>query len=119
MYYHNQSVGEALNDLFPNMKLDKRKFDEISSQLDVRKLNEISDSHQIQLKAKVIQGRLLFALFVYILTLRTDPYEVMENRRSFFDDYAKERGFDALKPEVWYSQSKDNIMLKKVLFHPL
>ena len=56
--FHNQSVSEALNDLFPNMKLDKRKFDEISLQHDTRKLDQFSSENPIDLKAKVkIQGK--------------------------------------------------------------
>ena len=38
----------------------------------------------------------------------------VENRRSFFESYAKESGFDPLVAENWYSESKQKIMFAKV-----
>ena len=38
----------------------------------------------------------------------------IENRRKFFEDYAKMFGFDPQQAENWYSQSKDQVMLCKV-----
>lgn len=32
------------------------------------------------------------------------------SRRQFFEKYAKERGFDALIADNWYSQSKSEIL---------
>lgn len=36
-------------------------------------------------------------------------------RRLFFEKYARANGFDPLKPEHWYSQSKNKIKLTKVI----
>jgi hypothetical protein len=38
------------------------------------------------------------------------------NRRRFFENYAKENGFDPHDPENWYLQPKDNILAVKVPF---
>jgi hypothetical protein len=38
----------------------------------------------------------------------------MKNRRRFFEEYAKENGFDPLNPKNWYSQPRKKIEAKKV-----
>jgi hypothetical protein len=38
----------------------------------------------------------------------------MNNRRKFFEDYAKENGFDSLVAADWYSQAKELIWDAKV-----
>lgn len=38
-----------------------------------------------------------------------------KNRRKFFEEYAKENGFDPYQPDNWYSQAKHKIEEKKVL----
>lgn len=37
------------------------------------------------------------------------------NRKKFFEDYAKENGFDPLVPENWYNQPRDKINTFKVI----
>jgi hypothetical protein len=44
-----------------------------------------------------------------------DPWDKSAERRHFFEDYAKENGFDPLIPDNWYSQSRDKIMSTKVV----
>ena len=39
----------------------------------------------------------------------------IENRRSFFETYAKTMGFDPLNPSKWYLQPLDNILATKVI----
>lgn len=39
----------------------------------------------------------------------------IENRRVFFEKYAKQHNFDPRKAENWYSQPKERIMVQKVL----
>eukprot|EP00026_Physarum_polycephalum_P001387 Phypoly_transcript_01388.p1 GENE.Phypoly_transcript_01388~~Phypoly_transcript_01388.p1 ORF type:complete len:627 (+),score=98.80 Phypoly_transcript_01388:211-1881(+) len=41
---------------------------------------------------------------------RTRVWQKKENRRKFFENYAKAHGFDPLKPENWLKQSKEDIM---------
>ncbi len=36
------------------------------------------------------------------------------DRRKFFEDYAKKRGFDPLTPENWYIESYRNVAAMKV-----
>eukprot|EP00026_Physarum_polycephalum_P003078 Phypoly_transcript_03087.p1 GENE.Phypoly_transcript_03087~~Phypoly_transcript_03087.p1 ORF type:complete len:857 (-),score=123.40 Phypoly_transcript_03087:4-2394(-) len=49
--------------------------------------------------------------------LQFDPklqqYFKIENRRKFFENYAKTMGFDPLNPNNWYSQPLDNILATK------
>ena len=45
----------------------------------------------------------------------TAYYEV-ENRRKFFEKYADKKGFDPLKPENWYIQSRKNMLAAQVCF---
>eukprot|EP00026_Physarum_polycephalum_P001914 Phypoly_transcript_01917.p1 GENE.Phypoly_transcript_01917~~Phypoly_transcript_01917.p1 ORF type:complete len:811 (+),score=69.95 Phypoly_transcript_01917:211-2643(+) len=71
--YHNNSLPQALCDLFPNIGLQKSSF-----------------------KA-----------------LRYDVWDTPESRRKFFKDYAQKYGFDSLKAENWYLQSKDRILAFK------
>eukprot|EP00026_Physarum_polycephalum_P000846 Phypoly_transcript_00847.p1 GENE.Phypoly_transcript_00847~~Phypoly_transcript_00847.p1 ORF type:complete len:1309 (+),score=236.62 Phypoly_transcript_00847:226-3927(+) len=42
-----------------------------------------------------------------------------ETRRKFFEDFARENGFDPLNPENWYHQSRDKIMERKSSFSVL
>lgn len=37
-----------------------------------------------------------------------------DNRRAFFEEYAKENNFDPLHNEKWYSQPRKKILEKKV-----
>jgi len=38
----------------------------------------------------------------------------INNRRDFFEKYAKEKGFDPLHSSLWYLQPKSQIMAQKV-----
>lgn len=38
----------------------------------------------------------------------------VENRKKFFENFAKKKGFDPLEPENWYSQPLSNFMAEKV-----
>eukprot|EP00026_Physarum_polycephalum_P000538 Phypoly_transcript_00539.p1 GENE.Phypoly_transcript_00539~~Phypoly_transcript_00539.p1 ORF type:complete len:959 (+),score=132.38 Phypoly_transcript_00539:57-2933(+) len=40
----------------------------------------------------------------------TDKWKDAAKRRRFFENYAKEKGFDARNPEGWYTQSKNRLM---------
>lgn len=43
-------------------------------------------------------------------------YALPEQRKQFFDSYAKTRGFDPLVPENWYNISQANILETQVPF---
>jgi len=39
-----------------------------------------------------------------------------ESRKLFFEQYAKEVGFDPLLPDNWYLQPQNNILSRKVFY---
>ena len=41
----------------------------------------------------------------------------VKNRRKFFEEYAKDHGFDHNNPKKWYLQSRRKIEAKKVQAH--
>jgi hypothetical protein len=56
-------------------------------------------------------------LFIHpINTFFLAPWRVIGNRRKFFENFAKEHGFDPLVPENWYLRSRKQIANYKVLF---
>eukprot|EP00026_Physarum_polycephalum_P010399 Phypoly_transcript_10562.p1 GENE.Phypoly_transcript_10562~~Phypoly_transcript_10562.p1 ORF type:complete len:418 (+),score=65.52 Phypoly_transcript_10562:189-1256(+) len=64
LYYHSNSVTQALLDLFPNIGLVKSMF-----------------------------------------PVRQNFWYNIENRRKFFEDFAREGGFDPLVPDHWYANA--------------
>jgi len=42
-----------------------------------------------------------------------DYFEEPNNRRSFFEEYAKEKGFDPLSPNPWYLCTQEEFLLQK------
>ena len=57
-----------------------------------------------------------FSLFAFQCTdILLAPWRVITNRKRFFENYAKEHGFDPLVPENWYLQSRKRIANYKVL----
>ena len=57
-------------------------------------------------------------LLYYILSLTKffldSFWNSVENRRSFFDDYAKANKFDPHDRDSWYEQPKEKIFVEKV-----
>eukprot|EP00026_Physarum_polycephalum_P012597 Phypoly_transcript_12920.p1 GENE.Phypoly_transcript_12920~~Phypoly_transcript_12920.p1 ORF type:complete len:356 (+),score=59.55 Phypoly_transcript_12920:23-1069(+) len=47
------------------------------------------------------------------LPARQSLWEKIDARRKFFENYAKDHGFDPLKPENWYKQPRDKILATK------
>jgi hypothetical protein len=97
--HHNRSVAQALIDLFPNLEIDKTKFEHASN------LNSFS-----------------FYLFSFFFSFslstcnfeHTEIWQTAENRRKFFEEYAREKGFDPLIADNWYQQSIKDVVAKKV-----
>lgn len=54
-------------------------------------------------------------LFYFILTSELAHWNSKENRRAFFEKYAKDHDFDPLVPSNWYSHPIKRIMSQKVL----
>jgi hypothetical protein len=51
---------------------------------------------------------------MHIILIDNLAYNDRANRRRYFEDYAKENGFDPLVPENWYMQPKFKLAAKKV-----
>lgn len=43
-------------------------------------------------------------------------WQDVSNRKKFFDDFARDNNFDALKPHNWYEVTPQSIHARKVLF---
>eukprot|EP00026_Physarum_polycephalum_P000813 Phypoly_transcript_00814.p1 GENE.Phypoly_transcript_00814~~Phypoly_transcript_00814.p1 ORF type:complete len:797 (+),score=105.00 Phypoly_transcript_00814:1557-3947(+) len=59
-------------------------------------------------KTALSAAKSLFPIFRKI-----DLWKVAENRRKFFENFAKEHGFDPLSSEAWYSQPSEKILSAK------
>lgn len=79
--YHGNSVSKALMDLFPNIGLDRSKFNFPISML--------SNSHKIFITYKNIEY-----------------WNKPSNRRKFFEDYAKVNQFDPFDVDKWYTSAR-------------
>jgi hypothetical protein len=92
MFYHGNSVVQALVDLFPEIGLQKSQFQRTSH------------------------------LFIYpccqpslsLLISYKDVKHDIGSLRKFFEQYAKDNGFDPLVPEHWYQQATSRLLFIKV-----
>ena len=94
--YHKESYTLAFIQLFPDLHLDISQFDQIPS---------------ILLSLPLSSLPLSFFLTYFIL----DQYWQHEcNRRFFFENFARARGFDPLVPSRWYFTPRRSIYSTKV-----
>eukprot|EP00026_Physarum_polycephalum_P001329 Phypoly_transcript_01330.p1 GENE.Phypoly_transcript_01330~~Phypoly_transcript_01330.p1 ORF type:complete len:878 (+),score=128.72 Phypoly_transcript_01330:456-3089(+) len=141
--FHKNSVVQALLDLFPGVVFDKRKFGFEGGWEDpaIRKRFfenfarkngfDPSDPHKWDQETtnllmstkgvhRVLQyhnnsvRKALRDLFPD-LSFQTSWTEE-STRRKFFEEYAKQNGFDPLVPDAWYAQSSENILSVKGAF---
>jgi hypothetical protein len=75
----------TLRNLFPDVKFDLRVYPKISNPL------------------TALLPELIFLV-----------WKSIENRRGFFEKYARDNGFNYNNPEIWYSQPIGKIMEEKV-----
>jgi len=94
--YHNNSIPQALSDLFPDIGLSPSLF---------------------LLPCKYHLLFFYFPLYAYLFN--TAEYRDIRSRRRFFDDYANTQKFDPRKPENWYSQNIEKLTLLKVFIYSL
>ena len=87
--YHKGSMAQALVDIFPDIGLDRSVF--------YRGIRRI-----------LLKKEICIDLF------GTGFYSEVGNQRKFFENYAKQHGFDPLKPENWYKQRRKTIISTKV-----
>ncbi len=50
-----------------------------------------------------------------MITHFEDFWSTVQNRRKFFENYAKKHGFDPFNPENWYNQTYTTILSEKVV----
>lgn len=86
--YYKGSIEDALMDLYPNIGMDRQLFSTAlgNSLPFVSSFNAHIDKH----------------------------FHSAENRTAFFDEFAKNRGFDPLLADKWSTISKAEIMEEKV-----
>lgn len=92
--FHRFSVSSALIELFPNIGLDKSKF-QFKSMLKIWKF-------------------FICILFANITVV--DYWNLPVNRRKYFIDFARENQFDPYNPKNWTTQRLEDIKLAKVFF---
>lgn len=91
---YNRELIDALVDLFPNIGLDPCKFAEPSI---------LSLYYTLQ--------------HTYDILGKKNYWDSKDNRRKFFEEFAKSNNFDPLSSEQWNSISKSQILQLKV-HHP-
>ena len=101
MNQYKDNLIKGLLDVFPNIGLDRAKF------------------NLIQRMYSSFLFLLFFSfsvLFLLILNKIIDFWHTKENRRKFFETYASARKFDPLNPENWYCQQRKEIHSVRVCF---
>jgi hypothetical protein len=93
-------MAQALVDIFPDIGLDRNEFYRGNTMGRCKKKGE----------GKKERRRNNYNLLGF--------YTDIGNQRKFFENYAKQHGFDPLKPENWYTQPRKNIMSTTVLLSP-
>jgi hypothetical protein len=121
----------ALKNLFPDVKVDPRFFPKISTDLFFVPFFSFSfpifaflsfpflflpfPSFSFLFFSFLFSfAFLIHAFLIYFLT-QFLVWNHIENRRGFFEKYAKNNGFDPHIPEMWYLQPVGKIMEEKVL----
>lgn len=93
MSYHGHSIYKTLNDLFPDVNFDKKRLPAYKSTFPFLLL-------------------LIIAFLIWFL----DEWNNADNRRMFFDQFAKEKGFSSLNAHHWYNISKKSLLAVKVRY---
>jgi hypothetical protein len=81
-------VSQALIDLFPNIGLEKELFSSMP-----------------------------LSFFSNVTNILKDWEYNLQNRREFFEKYAKHNGFNPLVPDNWYSVNRKSIESTLVFLH--
>lgn len=89
--YYSNSIRKALVHLFPDIQFDKNKI-------------------SLSMPSMFFQC-IDLCLIIDLEHHWTDP----SNRKQFFLDFAKAKGFDPYNPESWYTVSSADIAATKVL----
>ena len=101
LYYYSGQLSQALLDLFPEIGLLPLKLTPCMKRREGERRREKGRGRE--------GGRGKRNVIINI------AWGSAKNRRWFFENYAKEKGFDPLNPEHWYKQSRKHILSEKVL----
>ena len=96
--FHKGSLSKAISDLFPSIGIDKAKF-----------INPCMSFYLF-----VTSSFILYFILSPFLMLFLVLWQDKQNRRRFFEKYAKENGFDPLVANDWSLISKKHLMATKV-----
>jgi hypothetical protein len=140
LQYHKRSLRQALIDLFPDIGLDKAKlipswqdpkcrrkffedlahaygFDPLKAEnwywqtsalvKSVKGGHRVLNYHQHSVNKAIAD---LFPDIGFDESRIISNWEELKNRRKFFEEYAKQTGFDPLVPANWYNQTRERIM---------
>jgi hypothetical protein len=100
LYYHNNSIPTALQELFPEIGIKQEMF---------RQSMSIFTKYSLFLFSLLSSLFSIFILIHYFVTFCGTGWRNKQNRRKFFEEFAEKRSFDPLLPENWYLQSKKQI----------
>ena len=106
LFYHDGSFRKALLDLFPNIGLERSKFQKIRCMLPSLSLSLFPCSC-------LFRPPLLFVI-VFVI----DAWSKPEVRRRMLEQYARKNKFDPLVADNWYMQCALRIQLSKVCLPP-
>ena len=109
MKHYDDSIPTALMDLFPEIGLDRMQFSHCMFRFNC--FCSFFSSFYLLL---ILFLSSFDPLFIFFLTLLAGPWRYEENRRQFFEDYAKSSGFDPLLAHNWYKQPVGRILSAKV-----
>jgi hypothetical protein len=57
---------------------------------------------------------LIFFIYKFYKKISVATWFYPEDRRNFFENYAKSKGFDPLVPDNWYNVTREQVMSFKV-----
>jgi hypothetical protein len=106
MSYYKGSVPTALQALFPEISIDKQKFwaQGLPPSFSLLFLSPLPLLSPLSI---LILPLLTHFLFLFLVSWK--------KRRKYFENYAKEHGFDPLVAENWYTQARSKILAAEVL----
>jgi hypothetical protein len=86
--YYKGNITKALISIFPDIGLDK----------------------------SILRSRKLQKTFAELFSSLAGFWGNLTRQKKFFENYAKENGFDSQDPQNWYTQAERKIMATKVFF---
>ena len=114
LMFHNNSIPNALLELFPNIGFEKSKFVKTCTSHLILHLHLHLHVHIYDV---LVFGCLCLYLCLslhYLHVTYSVNWHKEAQRQKFFENYAKRHGFSPYSPEDWYKQSRAHIRQEKV-----